>query len=61
MDMLRLDLEALEVEQLDVGAIGLDGGLASFGMGHGATELAHSCEPCGPCFCQCGCECFSCT
>lgn len=44
MDELRLDLETLEVERLDVRVIGLRGGLASLRMGYGATELGHSCD-----------------
>ncbi|MGH8895513.1 MAG: hypothetical protein ACRDZ4_00490 [Egibacteraceae bacterium] len=51
MDKLRLDLEALEVERLDVGAPGLGGGLEHIGMGHGATEFGASCGDgeCGVC------------
>ncbi|MGH8895515.1 MAG: thiomuracin/GE37468 family thiazolyl RiPP peptide [Egibacteraceae bacterium] len=56
MDKLRLDLEALEVERLDVGAPGLGGGLEHIGMGHGATEFGASC---GDCYCYCYCS-YSC-
>jgi hypothetical protein len=44
VDKLRLDLETLEVERLDVAVTGLNGGLEAFGMGHGSTELGQSCE-----------------
>jgi hypothetical protein len=49
VDKLRLDLETLEVERLDVAVTGLNGGLEAFGMGHASTELGQSCEgACGP-------------
>ena len=44
MNKLRLDLEALEAEHLDVSTTGLTSDLESLGMGHGATELSHSCD-----------------
>lgn len=43
MEKLRLDLEALEVERLDIAVIDLNRGLELFGMGHAATELNQSC------------------
>ncbi|MGH3973095.1 MAG: hypothetical protein ACRDS9_07195 [Pseudonocardiaceae bacterium] len=54
MNKLRLDLETLEVERLDVTVTDLDGGLESYSMGHAATELGHSCA------CDDGCGCSSC-
>lgn len=56
MDKLRLDLEALEVESLDVGAPGLANGVEHIGMGHGSTEFGASCDCC-PCYCY---SCQSC-
>ena len=54
MDKLRLDLQDLEVERLDLGGPGLNGGLESFGMGHASTELGQSCEgACGVDTCAC--------
>lgn len=62
MDKLRLDLETLEVERLDIVVAGLSGGLETFGMGHASTELGQSCQgancdasaPCdnGTCMCS---------
>lgn len=54
MNKLQLDLETLEVEHLDVTAIGLISGLESLGMGHAATELSQSCANSGDCseFCN---------
>jgi hypothetical protein len=43
-DKLRLDLETLEVERLDIAVAGLNGSLETFGMGHASTELGQSCE-----------------
>ncbi|MGH8883979.1 MAG: thiomuracin/GE37468 family thiazolyl RiPP peptide [Egibacteraceae bacterium] len=54
MDKLSLDLETLEVERLDVRAIGLNGGLESLSMGHGGIELGASCEPADPYCGSCG-------
>ncbi len=55
MDKLRLDLETLEVERLDIAVAGLNGGLETFGMGHASTELGQSCEgsACGSDACAC--------
>ncbi len=54
MDKLRLDLETLEVERLDIAVAGLNGGLETFGMGHASTELGQSCESgCGTDTCAC--------
>lgn len=44
MDKLRLDLETLEVDRLDIAMTRLNGGLETLGMGHAATELGHSCS-----------------
>jgi len=43
VEQLRLDLETLQVESLDVAVTGLNGGLEAFGMGHASTELGQSC------------------
>lgn len=43
MNKLRLDLETLEVECLDIAVAGLNCGLETFGMGHASTELGQSC------------------
>ena len=62
MDKLRLDLESLEVERLDVSVIGSSGSLELFGMGHASAELAHSCEG-DNCNSDCAgsaCDCTSC-
>ncbi len=48
MHKLRLDLGELEVERLDVAAVGLNGGLETFGMGHGSTDFGQSCTTCNP-------------
>ncbi len=54
MDKLRLDLENLEVERLDIAVAGLNGGLETFGMGHASTELGQSCvSGCGTDTCAC--------
>ncbi len=54
MDKLRLDLETLEVERLDIAVAGLNGGLEAFGMGHASTEMGQSCvDGCGTDTCAC--------
>ncbi|MGH3693814.1 MAG: hypothetical protein ACRDRX_07475 [Pseudonocardiaceae bacterium] len=54
MNKLRLDLESLEVERLDVSATGLNGGVELLGMGHASPELSQSCtEGCGVDQCAC--------
>jgi hypothetical protein len=54
LNKLRLDLEALEVERLDVSGTKLNGGVELLGMGHGSSELSQSCTSgCGNDQCAC--------
>ncbi|MGH3766335.1 MAG: hypothetical protein ACRDS0_27595 [Pseudonocardiaceae bacterium] len=54
MNKLRLDLETLEVERLDVSATGHNGGVELLGMGHASPELSQSCTSgCGTDECAC--------
>ncbi len=62
MEKLKLDLETLEVECLDVTVTGLGGGLEAFGMGHAATELGQSCATSTDCTAAtCACSTSDCT
>jgi hypothetical protein len=62
MEKLRLDLQALEVERLDVGATALVNDVEHMNMGHGLTELGASCGADNPenTYCS-GATCYSCS
>jgi hypothetical protein len=59
LNSLRLDLETLEVEHLDVTVTELSGGIELLGMGHASPELSQSCSggsACSDSTCACKAE-----
>ncbi|MGH3766338.1 MAG: hypothetical protein ACRDS0_34865 [Pseudonocardiaceae bacterium] len=65
MNKLRLDLETLEVERLDVSMTGRNGGVELLGMGHASPELSQSCDTttcdeCTKAYCDASCPDLEC-